>query len=609
VIDIKTIALCTALINLFLCVTLFVAWRVQKVYAGFGFWVLANVGVALGYIFLAFLRDSIPFLIAIASSNLSFALASWLRLEGLHQFFGEKRLWYPHFILIALVIVVLSYFADDFAMRTALICGVVAYYLLRMTWVVTVHARGEVRSLYRFLASIFFIYGLLLACRMITALISPSQVMLPAATMENILFFPAAMLLDIGLTFAFLMMNDRRLSMELGNAEERLRLTLEATNDGVWDWDIPTGGMLFSASYYRMLGFEPHEFSGSYDSWRALIHPDDVERAERAINGHIHQGIGYAVEIRMRTKSGDWRWILSRGMVVERDAENHPIRMVGAHSDITERKQAEAEKTELESQNRQLQKAESLSRMAGAIAHHFNNQLGAVIGNLEMAMMELSREAGPHAKITAAMKASERAAEISGLMLTYLGQSYDECEPLDLSDACRRILPALRAAMPGDMVLKIDLPSPGPTISTSLNYIKQILTNLITNAWESFGGGRGSVHLAVKTVAAADIPAAHRFPLDWRPQDNAYACLEVADTSSGIEGEDIEKLFDPFFTSKFTGRGLGLPVVLGIARVHGGVVTVESEPERGSAFRVFFPIFAEEADKAALGRDPSRPSG
>jgi CheY-like chemotaxis protein len=143
--------------------------------------------------------------------------------------------------------------------------------------------------------------------------------------------------------------------------------------------------------------------------------------------------------------------------------------------------------------------------------------------------------------------------------------------------------------MPKDMVLDTDLRSPGPTISADANQIQQVLTNLVTNAWEA-GGVGGRVHLTVKTVSAGDISASHSFPVDWRPHELAYACLEVLDAGSGIADQDIEKLFDPFFSSKFAGRGLGLSVALGIVRAHGGAVTVESEPGRGSAFRVFLPV-------------------
>jgi len=262
------------------------------------------------------------------------------------------------------------------------------------------------------------------------------------------------------------------------------------------------------------------------------------------------------------------------------------------------KKQAETEKAKLDAQNRQLQKAESLARMAGAIAHVFNNELFVVMGNLELAMIDLPPGARLKDNIITAMNASRRAAEMSGRMLTYLGQSFEKRESLDLSDACRWSLPMLQAVMPGNVKLDADLPFPGPVISTNLTKIQQVLINLITNAWEAIGESRGAIHLSVKTVSPADIPASHRYPAGWQPQDNIYACMKVTDEGGGIDEKDIEKIFDPFFSSKFTGRGMGLAVVLGIARAHGGGVTVENRPERGCIFRVYFPVSAEEVGKA-----------
>ena len=277
-----------------------------------------------------------------------------------------------------------------------------------------------------------------------------------------------------------------------------------------------------------------------------------------------------------------------------KDEKGNAVGLVAIGQDITDRKQAEEEKAKLEAQTRQLQKAESLGRMAGAIAHTFNNQLGVVIGNLELAIDDLKQGEVPVISLNAAMQAAEAAAAVSGLMLTYLGQTSGKHEPLDLSDACLRSLPILWAIMPGKVVLETDLPSPGPVISANASQIQQVLTNLITNAWEAVGEDGGSIHLGVKTVSPSEITAPHFYPLDWQLQNNTYACLEVADRGCGIADEDIDKLFDPFFSSKFTGRGMGLPVVMGILRAHSGAITMKSEPGRGSAFRVFFPVSAEE---------------
>jgi len=283
------------------------------------------------------------------------------------------------------------------------------------------------------------------------------------------------------------------------------------------------------------------------------------------------------------------------------DKQGNMIGTVGCGRDVTrekqletERRQVEAEKAEIEVRNRQLQKAESLGLMAGAIAHHFNNQLQVVMGNLEMAMDDLPQGANPIEILNEAVQAARRASEVSSLMLTYLGQTPGKQTPLSLSDACRQSLPLLQAKAPKGVVLNADFPSCGPVIRANAGQIRQVLAHLITNAWEAAGQNRGAIGLVVKTVSQADIPALKRFPVDWQPQESVYACLEVADTGCGITHKDIEKLFDPFFTTKFTGRGMGLPVVLGIAGAHGGGITVESDPGRGSVFRIFLPVSTEE---------------
>jgi len=285
-----------------------------------------------------------------------------------------------------------------------------------------------------------------------------------------------------------------------------------------------------------------------------------------------------------------------------RDEQGNIIGTVGCGRDVTREKQLEAEyrrmeaeKMEFEVRNRQLQKVESLGLMAGAIAHHFNNHLHVVMGNLEVTMNDLPpRDSVIFETLTEAMKAAHRAAEVSGLMLTYLGQTTRKHEPIDLSKTCRQSLSLLQNIIPNKVTVAPEIPSTGPTIRADAGQIQQVLTNLVTNAWEAVGENDGTIRLTVNTFSLKDIPVLNRFPIDWQPKEGFYACLEVADTGCGITNTDIEKLFDPFFTTKFTGRGLGLSVVIGIVQTHGGSVTVESEPGRGSVFRVFLPVLTEE---------------
>ena len=255
---------------------------------------------------------------------------------------------------------------------------------------------------------------------------------------------------------------------------------------------------------------------------------------------------------------------------------------------------AEAEKQRLEDRNRQLEKAESLGRMAGAIAHHFNNKLHVVIGHLELVIATLPPENTSLKNLTAAMQAADEAAEVSRLMLTYLGKAPGDLEPLNLSEICRKSLQKIQVNVPHNVVFKTDFLRPDPTISANAKQVQLILTHLVTNSLEAIGTNRGTIYLTVKPVVSEDISPRHRFPIDWQPDDKPYACLEVRDTGCGMAAKGIEEAFDPFASTKFIGRGLGLSVVLGLVQAHNGVITVESTEERGSVFRIFFPISAQE---------------
>ena len=243
-----------------------------------------------------------------------------------------------------------------------------------------------------------------------------------------------------------------------------------------------------------------------------------------------------------------------------------------------------------EAQHQQMLKAKSLIRMAGAIAHKFNNHLQAMMGNLEMGIGDVS-EIGPVPRtLYAAMESAEDAAQLSQLMLTYTGKLPGRYEPVDLSDYCRINLPLFQAILPESMLLANDLDIPGPMIKANTAQIHQMLTHLITNAREAMDGDKGRICLSVKTGRPSNFPGTHYFPLQWEPMDTDYAYLEISDTGCGIFREDMEEIFDPFYSTNFTGRGLGLPVALGIATSHNGGITVESQEGRGSVFRVFFPV-------------------
>jgi PAS domain S-box-containing protein len=368
----------------------------------------------------------------------------------------------------------------------------------------------------------------------------------------------------------------------------RLESIIEGTHVGTWEWNVQTGKTVFDKTWAQIIGYTLEELEPiTIKTWEAFVHPDDLKISGELLERHFAgELLYYDCECRMRHKDGHWVEVHDRGKVVTWTPDGKPQMMFGAHQDITLRKQMEAKIA-------YLQKAESLDRMAGAIAHHFNNHLHVVTGNLELVLNDLPVDAKNRENLLQSLMAVQKAAAVSRQMLLYLGQTPGRHEPLDLSETCRQSLSLLQAAIPKGMTLTVDFPDSGPVILADPGQIQQVLANLITNARESFSGNPGTISLAVRTVTREDIPALKRFPIDWQPKSIPHACLEVSDTGCGISHQDIEKLFDPFFTTKFTGRGMGLAVIRGIVKTHGGCITVDSQPGYGSVFRVFLPVSTE----------------
>jgi signal transduction histidine kinase/CheY-like chemotaxis protein len=266
------------------------------------------------------------------------------------------------------------------------------------------------------------------------------------------------------------------------------------------------------------------------------------------------------------------------------------IKVIGNIKDISDYKELEAERIALTKQLQHAQKAESLGRMAGAIAHHFNNQLNVVMGNLELAIEDCPKDAAYRSNLREAMQAAQKSVEISGLMRTYLGQGAGKTRKLDLSRLCLTHLSILRNTLPRGISLETDFMPVGPAVLVNDDQMQKVLFHLVTNAAEAIGKDTGRIRVSTRTIPLSDIPAIVTAPVDWQPTAKMYACLEVSDTGSGIAEKDMEKLFDPFFTTKFIGRGLGLPVILGLVKSWEGAFRVESKIDHGSRFQILLPV-------------------
>lgn len=258
-----------------------------------------------------------------------------------------------------------------------------------------------------------------------------------------------------------------------------------------------------------------------------------------------------------------------------RDAKGRIIGLLSTGQDITERKRAEEARLELERKVQQAQKRESLTTMAGAIAHHFNNQLTTVLGYLELAREDVPRTSKLAEYLLESENAAKRSAELSRLMLIYVGQGQRLKQPLDLTALVQDLVPGIQSAMPATVRLDAVPLSDVSPVMMDPGDARQVVMNLVTNAWEAIGSKEGTVGIAVRSVSDNSLFEGFN-PTGEMPGQGPWTCIEVRDTGPGMDQKTLERLFDPFFSTKFTGRGLGLSVVLGIVRAHGGCITVES---------------------------------
>jgi two-component system, cell cycle sensor histidine kinase and response regulator CckA len=375
----------------------------------------------------------------------------------------------------------------------------------------------------------------------------------------------------------------------LRQSEARLRLILENSSDIVWTMNAEGLFTYLSPALLKVLGYDPVEWVDRHPE--AFAHPDDLSSLQEGIQRLVEDRKDVdRVDLRVLHADGSWRWISTNASPVL-DPRGNFRSAVGVSRDVSVQRRLEDDRLKFERQLMQTRKMESLGRMAGAVAHHFNNLLAAAVGNLEIALDDLMEgRRNVATEIVEAIKAGRRATKLTRMLTYYLGHSTEGTQVLDLSAFCQEAMPHLLVSLPDRLEVRTDLEESGLFVEAAPDQMRQILVNLFTNAWEAIGEGGGEVRVSVRLVGAEELSDWQFLPVDWQPTDPNYVCLSVSDTGCGIPPSERDNLFDPFFTTKFTGRGLGLPVVLGGVLAMGGAVSFESEEGAGSVFRVLIPL-------------------
>ncbi|MFA6148232.1 MAG: response regulator [bacterium] len=385
----------------------------------------------------------------------------------------------------------------------------------------------------------------------------------------------------------------------LDESERRYRSLFESMKEGVAVFRIsdpgegkPAAISLLDAnpSWERMLDLhkEDHvdtDVSGLFDGEMEKHLPEIIRRA--------HTGKGFDLEI----EEADRQQVFGVSVFYPKPGVFATLveDLTEARKAREEQKRAEAEKHRLEEKVRQAQKLESLGVLAGGIAHDFNNILMAVLGHAELALEETSPMSAARGSLAEITTAARRAADLCRQMLAYAGKASFALERMMLRDLVEEMAHLLKTAISKKVILNLNLEGGIPPILADPSQIRQIVMNLIINASEAIGDRSGVI-----TVSVGATRCDEEYLSGTEMSDNLapglYVHLIVTDTGIGMDTGTRSRIFEPFFSTKFTGRGLGLAAVLGIVRAHKGGLKVYSEPGKGTTFKILFPALTEGED-------------
>lgn len=369
---------------------------------------------------------------------------------------------------------------------------------------------------------------------------------------------------------------------ESSGSSERLRLVLESTREGFWDWDIPSGRVFFSDQWLENLGYRPGDLPACVETWQALVHPDDAKNAEEVLRSRLdgRTPIEYS-ENRLLTKSGQYRWFADRGRVVMRSPSGAPLRMVGTDADITELKAAHDGKRQAEAHLARSERLASVGMMAAGVAHEINNPLAYILNNVDFALKSLSSSSTWHEldkeALSALSEAREGAVRVREVIndLRSFSRVGDERQWVDVREVLESSLNIARRQILECARLELGLSS-ARKVRANRSRLGQVLLNLLVNACEAIEPGRPE-HNTI-SIGCRDI--------------DGFVEVTVRDTGVGIPPGDIHRIFDLFYTTKPSGigTGLGLSICHDLVEALGGSINVTSRVGVGTEFWVLLPV-------------------
>lgn len=395
----------------------------------------------------------------------------------------------------------------------------------------------------------------------------------------------------------------RRAEHALRESEERLELVVRGSRDGIWDWDLRTNEVYFSARWKSMLGYAETEVPNTFAGWRALLHPEDLGRAMHTLQRYFDGATAtYELEHRLRHKDGNYRWILARGVVL-RDAEGRPVRMAGTHVDLTERKQTEE-------RLRQAARWESVTTLAAGVAHEVKNPLQTILLGVDfLAHRPMADEPDVAGLLASMHNAARQADTIIRNLRDYAVQRQPQFRTCDLNRLIRETLAPMAFEFERLGVARVEhLAADLPPVWLDAEQFKQVCWTVFRNALDAMAGVEGGRRLRVATRRLAEGPGTVQgAPPVGTGIAGHWVAMEVEDTGPGVAAEDLPRVFDLFFSTKPAGQGIGIGLALArrVLEAHGGTIELCNRPEGGARLTVAIPERAPGADGTAFGGPPS----
>ncbi|NLF95796.1 MAG: response regulator [Candidatus Riflebacteria bacterium] len=366
-------------------------------------------------------------------------------------------------------------------------------------------------------------------------------------------------------------------------AAARYEALIGASNTGAWEYHADTGFLWCSPQYFSMLGYDIKDFdqSGSANldqTWLSLLHPEDRDKANESFNSYMKNPEGmYQQNFRMQHHDGRWIWIWSRGKTL-RDSEGKPTLItIGTHIDVTER-------IMLEDRLRQGEKMEAIGQLAGGVAHDFNNQLSGMLGFSELLAKKLEHEPQLKKMAESIRSAVLHSADLTRQLLAFARKGKFVSRPVDVHHLIAEVISLLQHSIDRRITIRQQLSATAPIAMGDPGQLQSALLNLALNARDAMPDG-GELSFSTANVEFREKVRGHDLP------PGSYLQINVTDTGTGISEEIKNRLFEPFFTTKQQGKGtgLGLAATYGAIRNHGGAISVYSEINKGTTFRVLLP--------------------